>query len=369
HALHRAAPFLHQGVRDEHFDFFQRTLLGKKQPEPRWRHAAIVIDQLLGEALGQMYVQQHYLPAASARMNDLVNGIKSVFRDRLDKLEWMNEATRRRALAKFDRFRTKIGHPKIYRDYSNLRIVRDDYFGNVVRADAFETLRQVSRAGQPVDREEWRMSPPTVNAYFNPTMNEIVFPAGILQPPFFDATLDDATNYGGIGVVIGHEITHGYDDQGRKYDAEGNLNDWWTKADSKEFDRRAKKVVNQYNGFEPLPGVHVNGQLTLGENIADLGGVSIAYDALQRRLKANPSRRKKIEGFTPEQRFFLAYAQVWRDNTRDPERRRRLTLDPHSPGEFRAVGALANFEPFYEAFGVEKGDRMWLPPPKRAAIW
>jgi putative endopeptidase len=225
------------------------------------------------------------------------------------------------------------------------------------------------RIGKPVDRAEWSMTPPTVNAYFNPTMNEIVFPAGILQPPFFDVTMDDAINYGAIGAVIGHEITHGYDDEGRHYDANGNLVEWWTEKDAKEFDGRAQKVVDEYNSFEALPGLHVNGKLTLGENIADLGGVSIGYDALERALKKDPSRRKTIDGFTPEQRFFLSFAQLWRINIREAEQRRLITVDPHSPGRFRSVGPLMNFQEFYDAFDIKPGAKMYRAPELRAKIW
>jgi putative endopeptidase len=223
--------------------------------------------------------------------------------------------------------------------------------------------------GQPVDKTEWLMTPETVNAYFHPLKNEIVFPAGILQPPFFDVTMDDPVNYGGIGTVIGHEITHGYDDEGRKYDADGNLNDWWTDADAKEFERRAEKVVKEYDAFEPLPGLHVNGKLTLGENLADLGGVTIAYEAMERALAKDPSKRKKIDGFTPEQRFFLSFSQIWRMNIREPEQRRLITIDPHSPGQFRAVGPIENLQVFYDAFGIKPGTPMYRPPEERAIIW
>ncbi|HET7624944.1 MAG TPA: M13 family metallopeptidase, partial [Verrucomicrobiae bacterium] len=263
----------------------------------------------------------------------------------------------------------KIGYPEKFRDYSAIEIRRDDYLGNVRRAAVFETHRERIRLGRPVDKSEWHMTPETVNAYFNPLQNEIVFPAGILQPPFFDVTMDDAVNYGAIGMVIGHEITHGYDDEGRKFDADGNLNDWWTEADAKAFEARAQKVVEEYNAFEPLPGVHVNGKLTLGENIADLGGATIAYDALQRALKKDPSQRKKIDGFTPEQRFFISFAQIWRTNIRPAEAARLVTVDPHSPGQFRAIGPLVNEPAFYKAFGIKPGDPMWRSPDQRAKIW
>jgi putative endopeptidase len=272
-------------------------------------------------------------------------------------------------LEKFARFTQKIGHPDKFRDYSSIEIRRDDYLGNVRRAAAFEDHRELVRLGKPVDKTEWDMTPETVNAYFNPLQNEIVFPAGILQPPFFDVTKDDAVNYGAIGAVIGHEMTHGYDDEGRKFDADGNLNGWWTDADGKEFEARAQKVVDEYDAFEPLPGLHVNGKLTLGENIADLGGVTIAYDALERVLAKDPSKRKNIDGLTPEQRFFISFGQVWRTNIRDAEARRLVTVDPHSPGQFRSFGPLVNLQAFYDAFGIKSGDPIWRAPELRAKIW
>ncbi len=369
HLLHSSAPYLPKAVEDENFAFFGKVLSGQPEQEPRWKRSAHVIDGSIGEALGELYVEKYFPPEARARMNELVDNLKAVFRDHLEKVPWMTDATRAKALVKFDRFTQKIGYPDKFRDYSSVVIRRDDYLGNVRRAAAFEVHRNAVRVGKAVDRTEWHMTPETVNAYFNPVQNEIVFPAGILQPPFFDVTLDDAVNYGGIGVVIGHEITHGYDDEGRKYDADGNLNDWWTEADARAFEERARKVINEYNTFEPLPGLHVNGKLTLGENIADLGGVTIAYDALERALAKDPSKRKVIDGFTPEQRFFISFAQIWRTNIRDAEARRLVTVDPHSPGQFRAIGPLVNLPAFYEAFNIKPGEPMWRPPDQRAVIW
>jgi predicted metalloendopeptidase len=250
-----------------------------------------------------------------------------------------------------------------------VEIQRDDLLGNIQRAQAFESKRELARIGQPVDRTEWHMTPQTVNAYFNQVQNEIVFPAGIFQPPFFDAELDDAVNYGAIGVVIGHEMTHGFDDKGREYDADGNLNDWWTPADAAAFETRAQKLVDQYSAYEPLPGLHVNGRLTLGENIADLGGTTIAYEALQRALARDPSQRKKIDGLTPEQRFFLSFAQVWRVNIREAALRRSITVDVHSPGQFRAIGPSVNMREFFDAFAIKEGAPMWRSPEVRAVIW
>jgi putative endopeptidase len=369
HLLRSSAPFLQRAVEEENFAFFGKVLSGQPEQEPRWKRSAKVIDGSIGEALGQLYVEKYFPPEAKARMNELVENLKTVFRDRLQKVDWMTDATRAKAQAKFARFTQKIGCPDKFRDYSSVEIRRDDYLGNVRRAAAFEEHREKIRLGKAVDKTEWHMTPETVNAYFNPLQNEIVFPAGILQPPFFDVTMDDAVNYGGIGAVIGHEITHGYDDQGRKYDADGNLNDWWTDADAKDFEARAQKVVDQYNLYEPLPGLNVNGKLTLGENLADLGGVTIAYDALQRALAKDPSKRKTIDGFTPEQRFFISFAQIWRTNIREAEQRRLVTVDPHSPGQFRAAGPLENLTLFYDTFGITTNEPMWRAPELRAKTW
>ncbi len=369
HLLHGSAPFLPAAFESENFNFYGKVLSGQLQPEPRWKRAAHILDGNIGEALGQLYVEKYFPPEARARMSALVENLKAVFHDRLERVPWMTDATRAKALAKFTRFTQKIGHPDRFRDYSAVLIRRDDLLGNVRRAEAFESRREIARVGKAVDRTEWHMTPETVNAYFNPQQNEIVFPAGILQPPFFDVTMDDAVNYGAIGVVIGHEMTHGYDDEGRKYDADGNLNDWWTETDAKAFEERAQRVVDEYNGFEALPGLHVNGKLTLGENLADLGGIHIAYEALQRALAKDPSQRKSIDGFTPEQRFFISFAQVWRTNIREAEAQRLVTVDPHSPGRFRSFGPLLNVQEFYDAFDIKPGGAMWLPPEKRAVIW
>ncbi len=367
--LHDSAPFLQRAVEEENFDFFGKALSGQQEQEPRWKRSAHVIDRSIGEALGRLYVEKYFPPEARARMLELVDNLKAVFRDRVEHVPWMTDATRAKALAKFDRFTQKIGYPDKFRDYSSVKIRRDDYLGNVRRAEAFESHREIVRVGKAVDRSEWHMTPETVNAYFNQSQNEIVFPAGILQPPFFSPSMDDAVNYGAIGVVIGHEMTHGYDDEGRKFDADGNLHDWWTEADAKDFDARAQKLVDEYDAFEALPGLHVNGKLTLGENLADLGGVNIAYDALGRDLARDPSRRKTIDGFTPEQRFFISFAQVWRTNIRDAEARRLVTVDHHSPGRFRAVGPLLNVQAFDDAFHIQPGDPMWRAPEQRAKIW
>ncbi len=367
--LRASAPFLTAALEQADFEFFHRTLLGQPEPEPDWLRAQRVLDRAIGEAVGELYVERYFPREARERMAQMVQDLKAVFLDRLKRLEWMTPATRARALAKFARFETKIGHPETFRSYSSVRVDPTDYLGNVRRAAEFDYDRQIRRFGGPVDRTEWGMTPPTVNAYFNRTQNEIVFPAGILQPPFFDLAMDDAVNYGGIGGVIAHEITHGFDDQGRKYDADGNMIDWWTEADAREFAARAEGIVRQYDAFEGMPGLHVNGRLTLGENIADLGGVSIAFEALKRRLTAEPQRRRTVDGFTPEQRFFISWAQIWRENSRDDSRRLRLTIDPHSPGRPRALGPVMNLPEFAQAFSIREGSPMWRPPAERVAIW
>lgn len=369
HVLHSSASLLTAKIDAENFAFFGKKLSGQQEQEPRWKRGVRTVDGNLGEALGQIYVEKYFPPQAKVRMIELVKNIKISFEEHLNKLDWMTDATRSKALAKFARFTEKIGYPDKFRDYSSVEIRRDDCLGNLRRCSVFESHRELVRLGKTVDKTEWHMTPITVNAYFNGTQNEIVFPAGILQPPFFDPSADDAVNYGAIGVVIGHEITHGYDDKGRQFDADGNLKDWWTEADAKAFEDRAQKVVDEYDAFEPLPGLHVNGKLTLGENIADLGGIAIAYDALQHALAQDPSKRVKIDGFTPEQRFFISFSQIWKTNVRDEEQRRLITVDPHSPGRFRATGPIVNFQVFYDAFGIKAADPMWVPVEKRAKIW
>lgn len=369
HLLRAASPYLHSQASQASFQFFGTTLRGQPQQEPRWQRAARIIDGSIGEALGSVYVERHFPEKARQRMKALIDDLRTVFKDRIAKVEWMTPATRSKAMAKFERFTQKIGHPEKFREYRGLKIKSNDLLGNIRRASEFESRRQLATVGRRVDTTEWHMTPQTVNAYFNPLQNEIVFPAAILQPPFFDLESDDAINYGAIGVVIGHEITHGYDDEGRKYDAEGNLNNWWSEEDSREFEARAKKLIDQYSAYEALPGVRVNGRLTLGENIADLGGASIAYEALQRALNRDPSKRTSIGGFTPEQRFFISLAQLWRVNWREAELRRRIIVDPHSPAQFRAIGAHVNMQEFYDAFGIKSDSPMWRNPSDRAKIW
>jgi putative endopeptidase len=368
HVLHAYAPYLHSAVDKEDFGFFRRELLGQREEEPRWKRAVRAIDDLIGEALGKLYVEEHFPEEARRRASVLVDDLRAVFARRLAALPWMTAPTREQALAKFETFKVKIGHPEVFRDYSALRVDPGDYAGSVRRSRTFEFHRQAARVGGPVDKGEWLMSPPTVNAYFSETENEIVFPAGILQPPFFDPSMDDAVNYGSIGVVMGHEITHGYDDQGRRYDAQGNLKDWWTKDDEREFNKRAREVVGVYSSQEILPGLHVNGELTLGENIADLGGVSIAYEALQSRTRDGSEGGKRVDRLTPEQRFFVAYAQVWRQTITEQELRRLQAIDPHSPARFRATIPALNHPGFDEAF--RPSDRSRRPTvTKKVGVW
>ena len=371
HLAHATASLLSKPFEDADFAFYGTTLTGAKENQPRWKRVLKSVDSGVGEALGQLYVEKAFPPEAKQRALTMINDLKSVLRERLTNLEWMGPETRTAALKKLDAFGVKVGYPDKFRDYSALTISRQPYVLNVMAADEFETKRQVAKIGKPVDKSEWGMTPPTVNAYYNPSRNEIVFPAGILQPPFFSATADDAVNYGGMGAVIGHEMTHGFDDQGRQYDAEGNLKNWWTAEDIKNFKERSEKVVAQFDGYEPLPGQHVNGSLTQGENIADLGGSKIAFAALQKALdrQGPEAREKKIDGFTPDQRFFLSWAQVWRINMRPEMARVRLNTDPHSPGQFRCNGPLSNLVEFQKAFNVPDGAPMVRPANEKVLIW
>jgi putative endopeptidase len=351
------APYLNEKIEKENFDFFKKELLGQKRQEPRWKRAIVLVDSLIGEALGSLFIDEYFSDETRKRMNEMLEDIKGVFRERLEKNTWMTEKTKKRALAKFSKFRAKIGHPAKFKEYKGLRIKRDDLIGNITRSTMLEIRRQINRVGEPVDREEWMMTPPTVNAYFNPSGNEIVFPAGIIQPPFFDPTMDDAVNYGGIGGVIAHEITHGFDDQGRQFDEDGNLRNWWSHSDLKHFNEAAEKVVKLYGSLEPIKGFKVNGKLTLGENIADLGAVTLAFEALKRHLKKHPELNKKIDGLTPEQRFFISWANVWRGNIREGEIKRRVLVDPHSPAKFRGSVPVINHPDFEVTFGGKSSGR------------
>ena len=365
--LNAAGDLLSSGFVNEDFDFNGRILTGATQLKPRWKRSLEMVDGNVGEALGQLYVAKAFTPAAKARASQLVANLRAELRERIQHLEWMSAATQAQALRKLDAFQVKLGYPDQWRDYHTLTIDRGPLVLNVLRAQEFEYHRNMGKLGKPVDRKEWGMTPPTVNAYYNPRMNEIVFPAGILQPPFFDANADDAVNYGGIGAVIGHEMTHGFDDQGRKSDADGNLKDWWTAEDADRYKVRATLVEKQFDAYVPIDSLHVNGKLTLGENIADLGGLSIAYGALQKALAGKP--RASIDGFTPEQRFFLSFAQIWRDNIRPEALKLRLNTDPHSPGRYRCIGPLSNMSEFAQAFSLKDGDAMVRPAEQRAKIW
>src|SRR5213082_2663664 len=341
HLVHATAAELSADFVNENFNFYETTLRGTQQIKPRWKRVVASTDNSIGEALGKLYVADYFPPESKARMLDLVNNLRSALADRIKTLEWMDEPTKQAALKKLAAFTVKIGYPDKWRDYSNLQIDRGPYVLNAIRASMFDVHRELNKIGKPVDRSEWGMTPPTVNAYYNPNMNEIVFLAGIMQPPFFDPKADDAVNYGGIGAVIGHEMTHGFDDRGRQYDAVGNLRDWWSPESARAYIERSKAIVAQYSAYEPLPGLHINGELTQGENIADIGGVKIAYMALQKALAKKAGTPEKIDGFTPEQRFFLGFAQIWRNNQRDEDLKLRLNTDPHSPGRFRTIGPLS----------------------------
>ncbi|MDE3154919.1 MAG: M13 family metallopeptidase [Acidobacteriota bacterium] len=363
--VHANASLLSTPFVDASFDFYGRTLSGQQENQPRWKRCVRYTDQDLGEALGKAFVAKTFGADGKARTLKMVEALEAALGRDIKDLPWMTEATKQAALVKLRAIANKIGYPDHWRDYSTLRIARNDALGNSLRANAFEFKRDLAKIGKPVDRGEWGMTPPTVNAYYNPQMNDINFPAGILQPPFFDKNADDAVNFGGIGAVIGHEMTHGFDDEGRQFDAHGNLKDWWTPTDAKQFQARADCLVKEYSSFSPVPGVHVNGQLTLGENTADNGGVRIALMALESALDGQ--QRGKIDGFTPEQRFFIEYGQIWCENTRPETARLRATIDPHSPGRFRVNGTLGNMPEFQKAFGCKDTDPMVRHPACR--VW
>jgi putative endopeptidase len=370
HLINATGPYLSKDFVDEEFDFNDRTLRGTQQIKPRWKRVIASEDDEIGEALGKLYVGSYFPPEAKARALELVNNLKEALADRIKTLDWMDEPTKKEALKKLAAMNVKIGYPDKWLDYSLLQIDRGPYVLNAVRAGKFEADRDLQKIGKPVDRTDWGMTPPTVNAYYNPNMNEIVFPAGILQPPFFYANADDGVNYGGIGAVIGHEMTHGFDDQGRQFDAVGNLRDWWSKQSAAEYDKRRKAVVDQYSEYQPLPGLHVNGELTQGENIADIGGVKLAYAALQKALDKHPEERaKKIDDLTPEQRFFLSFAAIWRSKIRDEDQKLRLNTDPHSPAQFRVNGPLSNMPEFQKAFNIPDGSPMVRGADKGVKIW
>lgn len=366
--INSAASYLSDEFVNADFNFYGKVLSGRQENRPRWKRVIGTVDGCLGEALGQMYVKNYFPAEAKARMEQLVKNLQWALGERIKASTWMTAETQKAALDKLAAFTVKIGYPDKWRDYSNLTIDNDSYYANVVRARRFESAYALSKIGKPVDKSEWLMTPQTVNAYYEPNTNEICFPAGILQPPFFDMNADDAFNYGAIGVVIGHEMTHGFDDQGRNYDLNGNLADWWTAADSKSFEERAQVLIDHFDAIEVAPGVHANGSYTLGENIADNGGLNVSYTAFQKAIK-DGAIKGDMDGFTPEQRFFLAYAGVWAANIRPEEVLRRTKEDVHSLGMWRVNGTLPHIDAFYKAFNIKEGDPMWLAPEKRAKIW
>lgn len=365
--IDRAAGYLSDDLVAQNFDFYGKTLSGKQTNQPRWKRAVSTVNGVLGEAVGQMYVEKYFPAAAKERMVQLVKNLQTALGERIRNLEWMGDSTKIKAIGKLNSFYVKVGYPDKWRDYTGLNIEKDSYWANVKRATEFELDYMLSKAGKPVDRDEWGMTPQTVNAYYNPTTNEICFPAGILQYPFFDMNADDAFNYGAIGVVIGHEMTHGFDDQGRQFDKDGNLKDWWTAEDAKRFEERAQVMVNFFDSIQVLPGLNANGSLTLGENIADHGGLQVSFQAFKNATKDAPLLVK--DGFTPEQRFFLSYAGVWAGNIRDEQIRLQTKSDPHSLGRWRVNGALPQIGAWYDAFGIKEGDPMYLAPEKRVSIW
>jgi predicted metalloendopeptidase len=361
------APYLNQQMVKLHFEFHGRTLSGIAEIKPRWKRGVDIVENTIGELAGKVYVERHFSNEAKQRAAKLVGNVQSAYSQGIDQLQWMSATTKAQAHAKLAKFTAKIGFPDKWEDWSKLEVKRNDLIGNIMRASAVDTDRDIAKLGQPVDRTEWQMTPQTVNAYYNPPANEIVFPAAILQPPFFNMAADDAVNYGGIGAVIGHEISHGFDDQGRHYDGDGNLNNWWTDADDKEFRARTAVLVKQFAGFSPLPEQFVNGELTLGENIADVSGVAMAYRAY--KLSLNGKEAPVLDGFTGEQRFFIGYAQVWARKYREDELRKRLLTDPHSPSEYRVNGIVANQPEFYAAFKVAPKDKLYREPAERVKIW
>ena len=369
HTLRGLSPAMGGAFEQENFAFYGKVLSGVEEMESREKRVIATIDRTMGEALGQLYVEKAFAPAAKAKALELVKNVRAALRDRIQTLDWMGDETKQQAIIKLDAMNVKIGYPDVWKDYSGVEIKRDDYLGNVLRATRVEFKRQIDRLGKPIDRNLWSMSPPTVNAYYNANINEIVFPAGILQPPFFDARADDAANYGGIGMVIGHELTHGFDDRGRKFDAIGNRRDWWTEADAARYTAKADAIAKQYDAFSPLPQMNINGRATLGENIADFGGLRVAYLGLQKAGAENKKVLEPINGLTAPQRFFLNYAQAWRQNIREAELRRRILTDSHSPAKFRVLGPLGNLPEFQQAFSCQAGAKMLRAAGDTVTIW
>ncbi|MHA6204268.1 M13 family metallopeptidase [Dyella soli] len=373
HAIDDAAPLLSKAFQDNKFEFYGKTLAGQPEQKPRWKRVLGGVNESMGEALGQLYVAKVFKPEAKERAKELVDNVRNALKERIQHLDWMSDETKAKAIAKWNMFLPKIGYPEKWRDWSGLEVKQGDYYGNVMAAAKFNYNYDLSKIGKPTDRLDWGMTPQTVNAYYNPTDNTINFPAAILQPPFFYADGDDAINYGGIGAVIGHEASHGFDDQGSQFDGEGNNANWWTDADSKQFKARTDKLVQQFDAYTPVPGkpeIHVNGKLTLGENIGDLGGLNSAYDALQMALKKNPQEAGgKIDGYTQDQRFFLNWARVWRGNIRDKQLILQINTNEHAPASLRAIGAPSNMDVFASAFQCKPGDAMVRSGDKQVKIW
>ncbi|KZC16473.1 MULTISPECIES: M13 family metallopeptidase [unclassified Rhodanobacter] len=373
HTIDDASPYLSKNFQDNKFDFYGKTLAGQPEQKVRWKRVLGTVNSSMGQALGQLYVAEVFKPEAKARAQELVDNVRNALKARIQNLDWMSDETKAKAIAKWDTFLPKIGYPDKWRDWSGLNVTGDSYYANVQAANKFNYDYDIAKIGKPTDRKEWGMTPQTVNAYYNPTDNTINFPAAILQPPFFDARADDAVNYGGIGAVIGHEASHGFDDEGSQFDGAGNNKNWWTKDDRAKFDARTDKLVAQFDEYAPIkdkPDAHVNGKLTLGENIADLGGLNVAYDALQAALKKNPEEAgKQIDGYTQDQRFFLNWARVWRGHVREKQALLSLNVDPHAPAALRAIGAPSNMPAFASAFQCKPGDTMVRADDKQVKIW
>jgi len=367
HTIDNSAGLLSEDLEKLHFSFHETVISGVAEQLPMWKRGVELCNGLLGMVVGKLYVEKHFSPKAKERMKQLVDNLTVAFGQRIDGLEWMGKATKLAAHDKLKQFTTKIGYPDKWKDYSSVTVKKDDLVGNVRRVVEFEYRYALKKLGGPVDRTEWYMSPQTINAYYNPLGNEIVFPAAILQPPFFNLEADDAVNYGSIGAVIGHEISHGFDDMGRRYDGKGNLRNWWTQEDLAEFEKRSTQLIKQYSSYKPFAGMAINGELTLGENIGDLGGLSVAFTAYKLSLNGKPSAA--IDGFTGEQRFFLGWSQIWRRKYREQELKRRLLVDPHSPSRYRVIGIVSNMDAFYEAFGIKPEDKMFIAPEQRVRIW
>ncbi|HVA97446.1 MAG TPA: M13 family metallopeptidase [Bacteroidia bacterium] len=365
--LNSEAAYLSDSIEAVHFNFYGSVLYGVKVMQSRWKRVLASTDRALGDALGKLYVEKYFTANAKKRVNEMIDNLIATYKERINSRDWMTDSTKKKAIAKLNVLMRKVGYPDKWKDYSSLDINRDSYVENHMRADVYAFKYDINKLGKPVDRTEWDMTPPTINAYYDPSMNEIVFPAGIMQPPFFDPNRDDAMNYGAMGAIIGHEITHGFDDQGSQYDPQGNLHNWWTKEDSLKFKAKTNILVKQFSSYIPIDTTHMSGELTLGENIADLGGLTISYHALQRALKEHPEG--DVDGFTPNQRFFISWAQGWRNNIRPQALKQQIKTNPHSPSKFRVNGPLSNMTEFYKAFNVVQGDSLYRPKTDRAEIW